>query len=75
MKKLQTFEQYSQKIDNEILKYINGKYLIKDNLMIVGKFNKHQKYNYMDVSNDIQTKFNLTQKESLNIVEMWKDKK
>lgn len=38
--------------DEEVFKYLNNKYSIKDNLMVVGKFDGYKKYNQADISND-----------------------
>lgn len=38
--------------DEEVFKYLNNKYSIKDNLMVVGKFDRYKKYNQADISND-----------------------
>ena len=79
LKNIQTFEQHSSELNisdvsySEILKYLDDKYSIEENLMIVGKFDKYKKYNYIQVSNDIIDKFGLTQQQSLDLVEKWKD--
>lgn len=79
LKNIQTFEQHSSELnisdvsDSEILKYLDDKYSIEENLMIVGKFDKYKKYNYIQVSNDIIDKFELTQQQSLDLVGKWKD--
>jgi hypothetical protein len=58
---------------SEILKYLDDKYHVKDNLMIVGRFDKNKKYNYIQLSNEISKVFGLSTQQSLDLVEKWKD--
>ena len=76
---VKSFKEFNENLniydvsESEILKYLDDKYNIEGNLMIVGKFDKYKKYNYIQVSNDISDKFGLTQQQSLDLVEKWQD--